>query len=154
MRGKESKIILLTAVFICLMQLPLAISPVQAQTEIISLNKGTLAFDAPYVIEETMMYKDGGTIAITIRDAKGISLPVCYDRRIKVPEADRFVYAGATYPDKSSATRVKQGSPTAQALLKILTSATIPSSPNIRKDLVHAVIAKLSGKRFLFLGDG
>jgi len=147
MKGKESKFILLTAVFICLMQLPFAIPPAQAQPEIISLNNGIVAFDAPYVIEETMMYKDGGTIAIVIRDAKGISLPVCYDRRIKVPEADRFVYAGATYPDKSSATRVKRGSPTAQALLKILTSATIPPSPNIRKDLIQAVIAKLSAKR-------
>jgi len=152
MKGNESKRIVLTAMFVCLIQLLLVLSSAQARTEIIPLKNGNVAFDAPYVIEKTMLYKDGGTIAIIMRDAKGISVPVCYDRRIKVPESERFVYAGATYPGKSSATRIERGSPAAHALLKILSSATIPSSPHIRQDLVRAVIAKLSGKRILLGG--
>ena len=101
-----------------------------------------------------MMYKDGGTIGIVVRDAKGISLPLCYDQRIKVPEGERFVYVGATHPSESSAAKVTPGSATEQALLRILTSAEIASpSPRIREDLVQAVIVKLKSTRTLLIGD-
>jgi hypothetical protein len=118
----------------------------QDETETIQLKQGTVTLNPPFEVTETMLYKDGGTIGIVVRDAKGISLPLCYDQRIKVPEAERFVYVGATHPSESSAAKVTPGSATEQALLRILTSAKIVSaSPRIREDLVQAVIEKLKG---------
>jgi hypothetical protein len=118
----------------------------QDQTETIQLKQGTVTLNPPFEVTETMLYKDGGTIGIVVRDVNGISLPLCYDQGIKVPEEERFVYVGATHPSESSAAKVTRGSATEQALLRILTSANIVSpSPRIREDLVQAVIAKLRG---------
>jgi hypothetical protein len=144
----------LAVALICFMQLPVVIAPALAETETIALNKGSVTLDAPYEIQATMMYKDGGTIGIVVRDARGISLPLCYDQRIKVPEEERFVYVGATYPNESSVAKVTPGSATEQALLRILTSAEIVSpSPRIREDLVQAVIENLRGTRKTFIGQ-
>lgn len=150
MNVKGLRLVLLAAALMGLMQLPAVIAPALAETETIALNKGSVTLDAPYVIQETMLYKDGGTIGVVVKDAKGISLPLCYDQRINVPEEERFVYVGATHPSESSATKVIRGSTTAQALLRVLTSAKIVSpSPRIREDLVQAVIEKLRGTRIL-----
>ena len=118
----------------------------QNETETIPLKQGTVTLNPPFEVTDTMLYKDGGTIGIVVRDINGISLPLCYDQRIKVPEEERFVYVGATHPSESSAAKVTPGSATEKALLRILTSAKIASpSPRIREDLVQAVIAKLKG---------
>ena len=129
------------------------IAHAQDQTETIQLKQGTVTFNPPFEVTETMLYKDGGTIGIVIKDAKGISLPLCYDQRIKVPGEERFVYVGATHPNESSAAKVTRGSATEQALLRILTSAKIASpSPRIREDLVKAVIDKLGGTSKILIG--
>jgi hypothetical protein len=151
MKEKRLRLVFLAVALICFIQLPVLISSSLAETETVSLDKGSVTLDAPYEIQETMMYRDGGTIGIVVKDAKGISLPLCYDQRIKVPEEQRFVYVGATHPSESSATKVIRGSATEQALLRILTSAKIVNpSPHIRQDLVQADIAKLrrSSKNF------
>jgi hypothetical protein len=49
------------------MQLPVIIAPALAETETISLNKGSVILDAPYEIQETILYKDGGTIGSIAR---------------------------------------------------------------------------------------
>ncbi|MEJ2066475.1 MAG: hypothetical protein P8Y09_00625 [Deltaproteobacteria bacterium] len=153
MKGKELRLVFLAVALICFMQIPVSITSALAETETIALNKGSVTLDAPYEIKETMMYKDGGTIGIVIKDAKGISLPLCYDQRIKIPEGERFVYVGATHPSESSAAKVTPGSATEQALLRILTSAKIVSpSPRIREDLVQAVISKLRGTSKILIG--
>ena len=123
----------------------------ESETATIELKESSITLIPPFEITETMLYKDGGTIGIVVKDSQGISLPLCYDRRIKVPEEERFVYVGATYPDESSSKKVVNGSETEKALLKVLTSAENTGlSPNIRKDLVQTVIRKLGGKsRFL-----
>ena len=154
MKEKGLRVVFLMVALICCIQLPALFAPALAETETIALNKGSVTLDAPYEIQETMMYKDGGTIGIVVRDAKGISLPLCYDQRIKVPEEERFVYVGATHPSESSATKVIRGSATAQALLRILTSAEIVSpSSRIREDLVQAVIEKLRGTSRIHIGN-
>jgi hypothetical protein len=153
MKVKGLSLVLLAVALMCLIQLSVVISPTQAETETIALHNGSVTLDAPYEIQETMMYKDGGTIGIVVRDAKGISLPLCYDQRIKVPEEERFVYVGATHPSESSAAKVIPGSATAQVLLRILTSAEISSpSPRIREDLVQVVIEKLRGTSRTLIG--
>ena len=125
----------------------------QDETETIQLKQGTVTLNSPFEVAETMLYKDGGTIGIVVRDANGISLPLCYDQRIKVPEEERFLYVGATHPSESSAAKVTRGSVTEQALLRILTSAEIVSpSPRIREDLVQAVIEKLRGTGSKLMG--
>ena len=153
MKEKELRVAFLVVVLICCTQLPVVIAPALAETETIALHKGNVTLDAPYEIQETMLYKDGGTIGIVVKDAKGISLPLCYDQRIKMPEEERFVYVGATHPSESSAAKVTRGSATEQALLRILTSAEIVSpSPRIREDLVQDVIEKLRGTKVLLNG--
>ena len=152
MRIRGSKLLFFAVFIFAAYTSSIVIAPVLAQTETISLNKGSVTLDAPYEITETLMYKDGGTIGIVVKDSKGISLPLCYDQRIKVPKESRFVYVGATHPDESSAKKVIRGSESARALFKVLTSAKIVSqSPRIRKDLVQAVIKQLVPLRKTFV---
>jgi len=149
MKGKRLKSICLAVLTFAMCFFGMA-SPVLAQTETIALNQGSITLHAPYEIKETMMYKDGGTIGIVVKDSKGVLLPLCYDQRIKVPKEDRFVYVGATHPDQSSATKVARGSKTERALFRVLTSAEIISkSPRIRKDLVQTVVEQLTPRRML-----
>lgn len=153
MKAKGLRMVLLAAALMYLMQLSAVIAPALAETETIALHNGSVTLDMPYEIQQTMMYKDGGTIGIVVRDAKDISLPLCYDRRINVPEEERFVYVGATHPSESSAAKVTPGSATEQALLRILTSAEIVSpSPRIREDLVQSVMDKLRGTSRILIG--
>jgi hypothetical protein len=120
----------------------------------IELKKGSVTLNPPFEVEETLLYKDGGTIGIVIKDSQGISLPLCLDGRIKMPAEDRHVYVGATYPDESSALRVTSGSANQKTLLELLQSAKITNpSPRIREDLVKAVIAKLKGQTSRLLID-
>jgi hypothetical protein len=58
--------ILAVALF-CFMHLPVIIAPALIEIETISLNKGSATLDEPYEIQETMMYKDGGTIGSIAR---------------------------------------------------------------------------------------
>ena len=132
----------LAAALLCFTLVPAVIVPAATESVTISLKDGSITLDAPYEITETTMAKDGGTIGIVVRDAKGISLPLCYDQRIKVPENERFVYVGSTYPTEASAEKVESGSDTEKALLEVLSAAKI-SGPHVRQDLVQAVIEKL-----------
>jgi hypothetical protein len=153
MRSKCLKFLFVAAALAGIIQCAGVIAYAQDETETIQLKQGTVTLNPPFEVTETMLYKDGGTIGIVVRDANGISLPLCYDQRIKVPEEERFVYVGATHPSESSAAKVTRGSATEQALLRILTSAKIVSpSPHIREDLVQAVIEKLKGTKVLFIG--
>jgi len=98
----------------------------------------------PFEITRTMMFRDGGTIAIVIEDAMGSSLPFCLDGRIKRPSKIRHVYVGATHPSDAKAKQVPIGSETEKSILKILQSAKIGEPhPNIRQDLVATVIEEL-----------
>ena len=142
----------LTAVLVYSLQVPAIASSTVAQTETISLASGEVNLVAPYEIEETLIYKDGGTIGIVIKDANGLLLPICYDQRIKVPEGERFFYVGATRPGNAPAVKVNRGSDTEQALLRILSSAEIKNpSPRIRQDLIDTVIGKLKGQKKVLL---
>jgi len=101
----------------------------------------------PFEITRTMMYRDGGTIAIVIEDAMGSSLPFCLDGRIKRPSKIRHVYVGATHPSDAKAKQVPIGSVAEKTILKILKSATIgESTPHIRQDLVATVIEELKNR--------
>jgi len=98
----------------------------------------------PFEITRTMMFRDGGTIAIVIEDAMESSLPFCLDGRIKRPSKIRHVYVGATHPSDAKAKQVPIGSETEKSILKILQSAKIgESTPYIRQDLVATVIEEL-----------
>jgi hypothetical protein len=153
MRSTCLRFLLMAVALAGIIQCASVVAEAQAETETIQLKQGTVTLNPPFEVAETMLCKDGGTIGIVVKDANGISLPLCYDQRINMPEEERFVYVGATYPSESSAAKVIRGSATEQALLRILTSAEIVSiSPRIREDLVQAVIEKLRGTKVLLNG--
>jgi hypothetical protein len=152
MKSTYLRFLFVAVILAGIIQYACIIAYAQDQTETIQLKQGTITLNPPFEITETMLYKDGGTIGIVVRDVNGISLPLCYDQRIKVPEEERFVYVGATHPNESSAAKVTPGSATEQALLRILTAAKIVSpSPRIREDLVQAVIEQLRGTRKMLI---
>ena len=154
MKSKCLKFLFVALILVSIIQCASVVADAQDETETIQLKRGTVTLNSPFEVAETMLYKDGGTIGIVVKDAKGISFPLCYDQRINMPEEERFVYVGATHPSESSATKVIRGSATAQALLRILTSAEIVSpSSRIREDLVQAVIEKLRGTSRIHIGN-
>jgi hypothetical protein len=57
-------LLFLAVALICFIQLPAVISSTLAETETVSLDKGSVTLDAPYEIQETMMYKDACMIGI------------------------------------------------------------------------------------------
>jgi len=112
----------------------------------ILLKDGAVTLQAPFEITSAGLYKDGGTIAIVVEDGKGVSLPLCLDRRIKLPENQRYIYVGATYPTNSKAKQVPMGGKTEKVLLKILKSADFRESRTVRGDLIQAVIDTLQAR--------
>ncbi|MBD3268775.1 MAG: hypothetical protein GF379_01140 [Candidatus Omnitrophica bacterium] len=153
MEKKLLYLMLPALMLICSLQVPAtAASTAAVCSETIPLAEGEVTLTAPYEIEETLMYKDGGTIGVVIKDANGILLPLCYDQRIKMPEAERSLYVGATHPSNQPASRVERGSATEGTILRILSSAEIKSSsPRVRQDLVDTILEKLKGgKKALF----
>lgn len=112
----------------------------------ILLKDGAVTLQPPFEITSAGLYKDGGTIAIVVEDGKGVSLPLCLDGRIKVPQDQRYIYVGATYPTNAKAKQVPMGSTTEKDILKILKSAKYRESRMVRGDLIQSVIERLSSR--------
>jgi hypothetical protein len=145
MTNKRIKILCVVAV--------LALSVMQVDGLIASesvdiiLPEETIMLYSPFEIKNAVMYRDGGTIAIVIKDGKGSSLPFCLDGRLKRPSKVRPLYVGAMHPDDAKAKQVPIGSPAEKSILKILKSATIgDATPPINKDLVTTVIGELENR--------
>jgi hypothetical protein len=145
MTNKRIKILCVVAV--------LALSVMQVDGLIASesvdiiLPEETIMLYSPFEIKNAVMYRDGGTIAIVIKDGKGSSLPFCLDGRLKRPSKVRPLYVGAMHPDDAKAKQVPIGSPAEKSILKILKSATIgDATPPINKDLVMTVIGELENR--------
>jgi hypothetical protein len=93
------------------------------------------------------MYRDGGTIAIVIKDGKGSVFPFCLDGRIKRPTKLRLVYVKTLHPGDAGAKQVPPGSAAEKSILKILKSAKIgDSTPPVDKALVTTVIGELENR--------
>jgi hypothetical protein len=113
----------------------------------IGLPEETITLYSPFEIKNAVMYRDGGTIAIVVKDGKGSLLPFCLDGRIKRPSPIRHVYVNAMHPGDAKAKQVPIGSPAERSILKILKSATIgEATPPINKDLVTTVIGELENR--------
>jgi hypothetical protein len=102
---------------------------------------------SPFEITRTIIFRDGGTIAIVIEDGMGSSLPFCLDGRIKRPSPLRHLYIGATHPSEPQAEQVPIGSAAEKAILTILKEATMSEpGPHSREDLVELVIEELENR--------
>ena len=113
----------------------------------IALDGKSITLYAPFEITRTMMFRDGGTIAIVIEDSTGISLPFCLDGRIQRPTPLRHLYIGARHPSDAKAEQVPINSATEKTMLTILKSATIREpGPQAREDLVEIVTEKLENR--------
>ena len=112
----------------------------------IGLKEGSIKLYPPFEVTSAGLYKDGGTIAIVVEDARGVSFPFCLDGRIKVPQDQRHIYVGATYPSYTKACRVPIGGKEEKAILQILKSADFRESRTVRGDLIKAVIEKLQSR--------
>jgi hypothetical protein len=128
-----------------LTQSPIALEQEDAVT--IILQEKNIILYSPFEITRTMMFRDGGTIAIVIEDGMGISLPCCLDGRINRPSKLRHLYIGATHPSEPKAKPVPIASAAEKAILTILKHATITEpGPNAREDLVEIVIEELENR--------
>jgi hypothetical protein len=147
--GKKQLHILLLIIILALsiMSAQGLIALEQKETVIITLQEKNITLYAPFEITRTIMFRDGGTIAIGIEDSAGISLPFCLDGRIKRPSPLRHLYIGATHPSDAKAEQVPISSAAEQAILTIFKSATISEpGPNAREDLVDIVIEELENR--------
>ena len=113
----------------------------------IALQERNITLYSPFEIIGTTMFRDGGTIAIVIKDSAGVSLPFCLDGRIKRPSPLRHLYIEATHPSDAKAEQVPISSAAEKAILTIFKSATISEpGPNAREDLVEIVIEELENR--------
>jgi hypothetical protein len=148
MKNKQIRILLFMSILtlsMILTQTPIALEQEDAVT--IVLQEKNIILYSPFDITRTMMFRDGGTIAIVIEDGMGISLPCCLDSRINRPSKLRHLYIGATHPSKPKAKTVPIASAAEKAILTILKHATITEpGPNAREDLVEIVIEELENR--------
>ena len=148
MKNKQIRILLLMSILtlsMILTQSPIALEQDVAVT--IILQEKNIILYSPFEITRTMMFRDGGTIAIVIEDGMGISLPCCLDGRINRPSKLRHLYIGATHPSNAKAEQVPIASAAEKAILTILKHATITEpGPNAREDLVEIVIEALENR--------
>jgi hypothetical protein len=148
MKKERMRILLLVGVLASSMMLTSSLSAFEQDEPItIALQEKNITLYSPFEIISTMMFRDGGTIAIVIEDSAGISLPFCLDGRIQRPSPLRRLYIGATYPSDAEAEQVPIGSAAEKAMLSILKSATTREpGPQARADLVEHVIEKLENR--------
>jgi hypothetical protein len=114
---------------------------------VIQLPGEAITLSAPFEITRAVMYRDGGTIGIVVKDGTGSDFPLCLDGRIKRPTKMRLVYVKAMHPGAAGAVQVSPGSAAEHAILKILKSARIgDATPPIDKGLVATVIGELENR--------
>ncbi|OGP55797.1 MAG: hypothetical protein A2Y65_01740 [Deltaproteobacteria bacterium RBG_13_52_11] len=148
MTNKRMKILFLVGVLVLsVMQISSLTAFGNDEAVTISLPEETITLYPPFEVKSAVMYRDGGTIAIVIKDGKGTSFPFCLDGRVKRPSKLRYVYVGATHPDDAGAKQVPLGSAAEKSILMILKSAKIgESTPPISQDLVATVIEELGNR--------
>jgi hypothetical protein len=148
MKKEQMRILLLVVMLALSMMLASSLSAFEQDEAVsIALEGKSITLYSPFEITRTMMFRDGGTIAIVIEDSAGVSLPFCLDGRIKRPSPLRHLYIGATHPSDAKAEQVPISSAAEKAILTILKSATISEpGPNAREDLVEIVIEELENR--------
>ena len=148
MKKEQMRILLLVVMLALSMMLASSLSAFEQDEAVsIALEGKSITLYSPFEITRTMMFRDGGTIAIVIEDSAGVSLPFCLDGRIKRPSPLRHLYIGATHPSDAKAEQVPISSAAEKTILTILKSATISEpGPNAREDLVEIVIEELENR--------
>ena len=148
MKKEQMRILLLVVMLALSMMLASSLSAFEQDEAVtIALEGKSITLYAPFEITRTIMFRDGGTIAIVIEDSAETSLPFCLDGRIKRPSPLRHLYIGATHPSDAKAEQVPISSAAEKAILTILKSATISEpGPHAREDLVEIVIEKLENR--------
>jgi hypothetical protein len=148
MKKEQMRILLLVVMLALSMMLASSLSAFEQDEAVsIALEGKSITLYSPFEITRTMMFRDGGTIAIVIEDSAGVSLPFCLDGRIKRPSPLRHLYIGATHPSDAKAEQVPISSAEEKTILTILKSATISEpGPNAREDLVEIVIEELENR--------
>ena len=148
MKKEQMRILLLVVMLALSMMLASSLSAFEQDEAVsIALEGKSITLYSPFEITRTMMFRDGGTIAIVIEDSAGVSLPFCLDGRIKRPSPLRHLYIGATHPSDAKAEQVPISSAAEKTILTILKSATISEpGPNAREDLVEVVINELENR--------
>lgn len=148
MGKKQLHILLLMSMLALGMILAQGLSALEQDESVtIFLQEKNITLHSPFEITRTIMFRDGGTIAIAIEDSAGISLPFCLDGRIQRPSPLRHLYIGATHPSDAKAEQVPISSAAEKVILTVLKSATISEpGPNAREDLVEIVIEELENR--------
>jgi hypothetical protein len=148
MKKEQMRILLLVVMLALSMMLASSLSAFEQDEAVsIALEGKSITLYSPFEITRTMMFRDGGTIAIVIEDSAGVSLPFCLDGRIKRPSPLRHLYIGATHPSDAKAEQVPISSAAEKAILTIFKSATISEhDPHAREDLVEIVIEELENR--------
>lgn len=113
----------------------------------IVLPNETVALYPPFEIVSTVMFRDGGTIRIVVKDSTTKCVPFCLDGRTKRPSEERQLFIGAPHPSDSKAHALPIGASAERSILRVLKTATAATaSPSVRTDLVKTVIATLEGR--------
>ena len=148
MKKEQMQILLLVVMLALSMMLASSLSAFEQDEAVtIALEGKSITLYAPFEITRTIMFRDGGTIAIVIEDSAETSLPFCLDGRIKRPSPLRYLYIGAAHPSDAKAEQVPISSAAEKTILTILKSATISEpGPNAREDLVEIVIEELENR--------
>lgn len=106
--------------------------------------QGKIEMALPLVISEILLYKDGGTVGVKVKDAKGVEHLFCFDGRVseRVKAKALKVYYGATHPEHKGAKPLIPKGKNEKILLKYLKTWT-PQNKTIREKRLLELIEVL-----------
>lgn len=91
----------------------------------IPLNAGVMKLIKPIDIVRAEIYRDGGTISISVKDSEGTIFSFCLDARVQIVSSPQEIktypiFINAAYPDDPNGELILMGGPEEKLILEIL----------------------------------
>jgi hypothetical protein len=100
----------------------------------------------PVIVQDAIAFLDGGTIAIRLKDGKGVTLDFCLDGRLRLTtdaQKPYHLFLGGQHPTDPRARELPVSGQEEKALLKLLKGAAVIED---HKRLVEHVIEVLEAR--------
>ena len=121
---------LVTALSITIVMVPAVLRASQAEAIVLEVPSGRVTLHPPVAIEDVSAYRDGGTVAVRLKDRDGVILELCLDGRLRPQREARkpyHLFLGGRHPTDPRARQVPVGGAEEKTILAVLQAAT--SSP-------------------------
>ena len=119
---------LVTVLSITIVMVPTLLRASQAEEIAFEVPSGRVTLHPPVAIEDVSAYRDGGTVAVRLKDRDGVILDLCLDGRMRPQREARkpyHLFLGGRHPTDPHTRKVPVGGAEEKTILALLQEATI-----------------------------